>query len=200
MQTNELLLARARKGDPQAFEALVTPYEKRIYLTCLKLMGDPHAAEDCAQEAMLRAFRHMKQYRGESALSTWLYKIACSACLDALRKQKRQPQESLDTLAEGGFTPPSPASTPYEALEKKDRLLALQAAIAALPEDLRQTLVLTQLNNLSYEETAEITGVALGTIKSRLSRAREKLKQLLYENRELFPDRVVQLNERRAAK
>lgn len=200
MQTNELLLARAKKGDPQAFEALVTPYERQVYFTCLKLMGDPQSAEDCAQEAMLRAFRSLKQYRGESAFSTWMYKVAYSACLDAMRKQKRRPQESLDTLTEAGFTPPSHEAGPYEALEKKERLAVLRAAIAALPEDLRQTLVLSQLENLSYEEVAAMTGVALGTVKSRVNRAREKLKQILTESRELFPAGVVQLSERRASK
>lgn len=199
MQGEELLLSRARKGDPAAFEQLAAPLERQVYFTCLRLVSDPERAKDCAQEAMLRAFRGIRAYRGESRFATWMYKITYSACLDELRRLKRRPAESLEEMGEAGFTPADTAPTPYEALEKKERLEKLTAAIAALPPELREVLVLSNLQNRSYEEIAQITGAALGTVKSRLNRAREKLKQLLSPQRELFSSSGVQISEGRAS-
>lgn len=200
METNEILLARARKGDPAAFEELMTPLERGVYFTCLRLVGNATAAQDCAQEALVKAYKNMKSFRGECQLSTWLYRIAYTVCLDELRRQKRGPHESLENLSEAGFTPPDKGETPVSALEKKERLEKLNAAIQALPQEMREVLVLSQLRGKSYEEVAQITGSAVGTVKSRLNRAREKLKQILSPQRELFENSVVQLNERRAAK
>ena len=200
MEGNELLLARARKGDPAAFEELMTPLERGVYFTCLRLMGDAATAQDCAQEAMIRAYKNLKSFRGECQLSTWLYRIAYAACVDEMRRQKRRPQESLENLQAAGFAPPDRGDTPVNALEKKERMAALNAAIQALPPEMKEVLVLSQLQGKSYEEVALITGAAIGTVKSRLSRAREKLKQLLSPNGELFENASVQINERRAAK
>ena len=192
----DLTLARAQKGDAAAFTELMAPREKRVYYTCLRLTGNAQDAQDCAQEAMLKAFRALPGYQAAASLDTWLYRICVNACLDALRR--RRPQESLEEMKEGGFEPPDRGLTPYAALEKKERHEALKKALAALPEDLRTALVLFNLQGRSYEEIAQITGVALGTVKSRVSRARERLKEILGQNKELFPQSLVQPGERRA--
>ena len=200
MEMNELLLTRARKGDPQAFEELMAPLERGVYFTCLRLVGDEPTAQDCAQEAMLRAYKNLKSFRGDCRLSTWLYRIAYSVCLDEMRRQKRRPQESLEGLQDAGFTPPDRGESPVQALEKKERMKVIASAIQTLPMEMKEVLVLSQLQGKSYEEVALITGTAVGTVKSRLSRAREKLKQILSPQGELFENTGVQLNERRAAK
>ncbi len=198
MQTDELMVARAKRGDAAAFEALVGPHERLIYLTCLKLMGNEQDAGDCAQEALLRAYRAMASYRSEASLTTWLYRIAYNICLDALRKRKRIAAESLEALSEDGFTPEDKGQTPYAALEQKERMAALKRAIDILPEDMRTVLLLSQVEDMGYEKIAEILDTPVGTVKSRINRARLKLKEILSENAELFPSVPVQRNERRA--
>ena len=198
MQTDELMVARAKRGDAAAFEALVAPHERLIYLTCLKLMGNEQDAGDCAQEALLRAYRAMSSYRSEASLTTWLYRIAYNICLDALRKRKRIAAESLEALSEDGFTPQDKGQTPYAALEQKERMAALKRAIDLLPEDMRTVLLLSQVENMGYEQIAQVTDTPVGTVKSRINRARLKLKEILSEHAELFPSVPVQRNERRA--
>ena len=145
MQGNELLLARAQKGDHRAFEELMAPLERGVYFTCLRLVGDEPTAQDCAQEALVRAYKSLKSFRGDCQLSTWLYRLAYTACLDELRRQKRRPQESLEALTAAGFTPSDTALTPEKALEKKERMKALAAAIQMLPPEQREALILCQL-------------------------------------------------------
>ena len=198
METDELMVLRAKGGDAAAFEALVGPHERRVYLTCLKLMGNEADAGDCAQEALLRAYRAMSGYRSEARLETWLYRIAYNVCLDALRRRKRTAAESLDALSEGGFTPRDRGPTPYAALERKERLALLRRGIDALPEEMRTALLLSQVEHLGYEEIARITQAPVGTVKSRINRARQKLQELLLDQAELFPGIRVQRDERRA--
>jgi RNA polymerase sigma-70 factor (ECF subfamily) len=198
VQADELMVARAKRGDSAAFEALVAPFERRIYLTCLKLMGNEQDAGDCAQEALLRAYRAMASYRSEARLETWLYRIAYNICLDALRRRKRIKAESLEALSENGFAPEDKGQTPYSALEQKERIAALKKGLDKLPEDMRTVLLLSQVEDMGYDEIAEITNTPVGTVKSRINRARLKLKEILMEHAELFSSVTVQRNERRA--
>ena len=99
-------IARAAKGDANAFETLMGAYEKKIYALCLRMMGNPHDGEDAAQEAMLRIWRTIGQYRFESAFSTWVYRVTASCCMDAIRKRQRHEQPSLEEMGEAsGFDP-----------------------------------------------------------------------------------------------
>ena len=198
MQTDELMVARAKRGDAAAFEALVAPFERMMYLTCMKLMGNEQDARDCAQEAMIRAYRAMGTYRNESKLETWLYRIAYNICLDALRRRKRLQAESLEAMSENGFTPEDKGQTPYGALEQKERMEALKQGLDKLPEEMRTVLLLSQVEDMSYDQIAQITDTPVGTIKSRINRARIKLKEILLEHAELFPNAAVQRSERRA--
>ena len=176
---DQLLLARARKGDPAAVEALLTPVEDRVWRVCWHYMGNRADTEDCAQEAMVRIWKHLADYREENVFEAWCTRIAANTCLDLLRKKTREKTESLTPLEDAGFDPADNAPTPEEAAVRKDEHEALRAAIRSLPEDQREALVLTQLEGLDYEAAAKLLGVSTGTVKSRVFRARQKLTELL---------------------
>ena len=132
-------IARAAKGDANAFETLMGAYEKKIYALCLRMMGNPHDGEDAAQEAMLRIWRTIGQYRFESAFSTWVYRVTASCCMDAIRKRQRHEQPSLEEMGEAsGFDPADGGETPQEQTERKETRSAIQQAIAAVPEGMRE--------------------------------------------------------------
>lgn len=195
---NELLLRRAQQGDAAAFEEIFTPLEGRIYRTCVHVLGPGEDAKDCAQEVLLRAFRSLKDFRGDCALESWVHRLCMSTCLDAVRKRKVRAAESVDALAETGYDPPSREAGPYEQMEKKERMALLRSSIAALPEDQRLAFSLTVLEEVPYEEAAEQLGVAVGTIKSRVNRAREKILKLCGHGAEQNGGSRVQQGERRA--
>ena len=192
---DELLLRRARKGDPDAFEQLMTPLEQRIWRICWHYTGDREAAADCGQDAMVRIWRGLDSYRGDCAFETWVYRVAANCCLDFLRKRKREKAESLEPLREQGFDPPDPAPGTEEQALRKEEHARLREAVAALPEDQRDALVLTQLEGKSYEEAARLLETTEGTVKSRVARAREKLKRVFAAEGELSPGGSVQRSE-----
>lgn len=194
---DELILRRAQKGDTAAFEQLITPYEQLVWRVCWHYTHHMEDARDCAQEAMVKAWRSLPQYRQDCALETWLYRIAASCCVDFLRKQKRHAAESTDALAENGFDPADPAPQPDETALRRDEKQQLYQAMDLLPEDMRTALILSAVEGRKYEEIAQITGVASGTVKSRINRARQKLKEIL-TSREQSASRTVQYDERRS--
>ncbi len=173
-----------RDDKAQRFEQLAAPLEKQVYHTCFNLMGNREDAEDCAQEAMLRAFRALDTFRGDAQFSTWLYKIAVRVCLDALRKRRQT--VSLDLLSESGWEVPDGAPELYEQLEKGERRRLLRDAVGQLPADFKAPQVLVDLQGLSYEEAADVLGLPLGTVKSRVYRARRILLRILSQSGELF--------------
>lgn len=179
--TDEFTLRRAQKGDPAAFEQLVTPHEQTLWRVCWHYTHHQQDAQDCLQEAMLKAWRAIKQYRGDCALETWLYRIAATVCVDFLRKRKRLPEaESADALAEEeGFTPVDASPTPDEAVIRAESTGNVRAAIDSLPGDMRTAIILYALEGQPYEAIAEITGTSIGTVKSRIARARQKIAKFL---------------------
>ena len=178
--TDEFTLRRAQKGDAQAFEQLVTPHEQMLWRVCWHYTHHQEDAADCLQETMLKAWRAIKSYRSECSLSSWLYRIASTVCLDFLRKQKRLPQtESADELAEEGFSPVDESPTPDEAILKAESADSIRAAIDSLPEDMRTVIILYALQGLPYEEIADTMNTSVGTVKSRLNRARQKIAKFL---------------------
>ena len=178
--TDEFTLRRAQKGDAQAFEQLVTPNEQMLWRVCWHYTHHQEDAADCLQETMLKAWRAIKSYRGECSLSSWLYRIASTVCLDFLRKQKRLPQtESADELAEEGFAPVDESPTPDEAILKAESADSIRAAIDSLPGDMRTVIILYALQGLPYEEIADTMNTSVGTVKSRLNRARQKIAKFL---------------------
>ena len=196
---DEITLRRAQKGDARAFERLVEPYEQMVWRVCWHYVNHIEDARDCAQEALFKAWKSISAYRGDCSLESWLYRICQSVCLDFLRRKKRRQEESADALREEGFDPPDDAPTPDEAAQKRQEREEVRRAIAALPEDMRTVLILYALEKKRYEEIAEITGTAVGTVKSRLNRARQKLTEML-PDREQSAGKAVRHSEGRNVK
>ena len=194
---DELLLRRAQNGDPEAFERLMEPLEQLVWRVCWHYTGNREAAEDCGQEAMIRIWRNLANYRGECALESWVYRIAANCCMDWLRKKKRDQSVSMEPMVEQGFDPADDAPGTEEQVVAKDERQRLREAIALLPEDQREALILTQLEKVPYEEAAQALGVSEGTVKSRVNRAKARLKEILSAERELSPPGIVKKDERR---
>ena len=194
---DELLLRRAQSGDPEAFERLMEPLEQLVWRVCWHYTGNREAAEDCGQEAMIRIWRNLANYRGECALESWVYRIAANCCMDWLRKKKRDQSVSMEPMVEQGFDPADDAPGTEAQVVAKDERQRLREAIALLQDDQREALILTQLEKVSYEEAAQALGVSEGTVKSRVNRAKARLKEILSAERELSPPGNVKKDERR---
>ncbi len=180
----------AKAGNQSAFEQLVHDNETRIYNLILRMVGDSEDALDLTQDTFLNAWKGLPSFNGDSAFSTWLYRLATNVCLDFLRSKKRR-QDNLGTplSLDDEETPSLPADTalkPDEHLEQKERSLALHRALAALPEHHRDVLILRELSGLSYQEISDTLNLDLGTVKSRLTRARMALKKVLLEDGNFF--------------
>jgi RNA polymerase sigma-70 factor (ECF subfamily) len=184
------LIQMSRQGDMEAFNDLVRLYEGRVYNLCYRILGDPDSAADAAQDAFISSYRNLPRFRGGSFRS-WLLRIATNTCYDMLRARKRRPTASLDaTIADEqhGFDPPDPAESPDDVALRHELGAAIQQGLALLPDEQRIVLVLSDIQGLPYGEIAEIVGANLGTIKSRLSRGRARLRDILKAG-ELLPAR-----------
>jgi len=188
------LIHDAQKGDVNAFNRLVLEYQTLAYNVAYRIMADDDAAADATQEAFISAYKHIDSYRGGS-FRGWLMRIVTNACYDELRRRKRRPAVSLEELttnADGEETDSDAllASTdelPEDRTQRKELAAALQNCLNSLPDDMRTVTVLSDVQGLDYAEIAEATGVALGTVKSRLSRARARLRNCLQAVQELLP-------------
>ncbi len=192
------LIAQAQRGDVESFNALVPLYEGRVYNLSYRMLGDPDSAADAAQEAFLNAFRNIRSFRGGSFRS-WLLRIATNACYDLLRARQRRPSTSLDAAPEddGDASPLQIADTaesPDEFALRRELAAAIQQALGALPEEQRVIVILCDIEGLPYEEIAQITGANLGTVKSRLSRGRARLRDALQAG-ELLPSKYRHEND-----
>ena len=179
-QEEELRLIRpVQAGETEAFEDLVRAHEKTVYNLALRMTGDAQDAEDMAQEAFLKAYRSLGDFRGESKFSVWLYRIVSNVCLDFLRRRSRRPSVSLTTEDEEGeeqqWDVPDERLSPERLLEQKLTREAVQAGLRELPEEQREILLLREIRGLSYEEIGEILSLEPGTVKSRIFRARKRL-------------------------
>lgn len=181
--TEQELVARAKQGDQDAFGQLVLNNEKRIYTLCLRMTGNPQDAQDQAQEAFLNAWRALDSFKGDSSFATWVYRLASNACIDFLRRQKRrQPVEvavSLNDENSGWAEPVDPHQDVQKNLERQELRHAVERGLQALPDHHRQVLVMRELSGLSYQEIGDTLNLDLGTVKSRISRARLALKNIL---------------------
>ena len=195
---DELLLRRAQRGDADAFEQLMTPLENLIWRVCWHYTGQRETASDCAQEAMIKIWRSLEGYRGDCAFESWVYRIAANCSMDAMRKKKRDKSESIEPLKEAGFDPSDPEPGTEEKVIAADRRQRLREGIRQLPEDQREALVLTQLERVSYEEAARMLDVSEGTVKSRVNRAKARLKEILTPEGELSSPADVKKGERRS--
>ena len=190
MDENALIVA-ARKGDARAFNQLVLRYQGLAYNVAYRILHDPDAAADATQDAFLSAFRAMGKLRGAS-FKSWLLRIVTNACYDQLRVKQRRPTSSLDDLpveADHTYYLEDTSELPDEFVERRELNRAIQAGIDQLPVEQRAVLVLSDGQGLSYQEVAEVLDISLGTVKSRLSRGRAKVRGFLLEKGELLPGR-----------
>lgn len=164
------LVRRSLRGDQAAFGQLVERHQKRVYNVCLRMMGRPEDAADATQDVFLTALRKLSGFRGASALSTWLHRIAVNTCYDALRRRSRE------VLVDEPLTEPAPSPDPSGAADAR---IDVQRALLRVPEDFRAVLGLHDVAGLPYEEVAEILGAPVGTVKSRLHRGRVILARIL---------------------
>ena len=184
-------IERSRGGDLKAFDQLVRRYERSVYNTAYRLSNSHDDASDIAQEAFVRAWNNLKSFRGDSAFSTWLYRIVTNVFLDDRKRKRARPHISLDEELEldeshvtRQYEDPNPG--PVEMMEGEERKTILAKAIASLPEAQRVMVVMYHTQGLAYEEIAEITNLPMGTVKSRLNRARLALRDRLGPVAELF--------------
>lgn len=187
--TEQELVARAKAGDQDAFEQLMLDNQNRIYALALRLTGNREDALDLAQEAFLNAWRALPAFQGDSSFSTWLYRLASNACIDHLRRQRRQAVVEPLFQEDGEDVRPEPADPrgdPHQAAERSERLRALDRGLRALPPHHRQILVLRELSGLSYQEIGNTLNLDLGTVKSRIARARLALKKILLQDGNFF--------------
>jgi RNA polymerase sigma-70 factor (ECF subfamily) len=175
------LIERCQQGDAAAFDALVQQYSSWVYNLAYRLTGNPDDAEDVAQEAFVRVFKAIRRYRRSAAFSTWLYRVVTNVCLDELKRRGRRPVP-MSQSGDADSDPPEaadPMADPAEIAERRERQAVIQRAIASLPRQQRAVLVLCDVQGMSYEEAAEVLGAKVGTVKSRLNRARLALKARL---------------------
>ena len=168
-------------GDTEAFNDLVERHQSRAYNLCVRMLGDADAAADVAQDAFISAYKHLPSLRGE--FRPWLMRIVANGCRDVLRSQKRRPSVSLDLERDDDDTPAMQLADtgdgPEAALMKSELQKTIASALAEIPDDQREVVILSDIQGLSYQEIADMTGINIGTVKSRLNRARSRLRELL---------------------
>lgn len=169
-------------GDEASCTQLVTDHQRMVYQLGLNLLGEPQEALDLCQDVFLRVFRMLHQFRGQSSLRTWIYRIALNQASNRLRwwrRRHRAQQVSLDDVVSKACPEARPSTRPDHLLQQQEVAGRVWGALDALPFDQRAVIVLREIDGLSYEEIAASLGVAVGTVKSRLARAREQLRQIL---------------------
>ncbi|MBE7044631.1 MAG: sigma-70 family RNA polymerase sigma factor [Ruminococcaceae bacterium] len=181
------LIERVQLGDRRAFSELVEMYQQRVIRLAYSMLSDYEDANDAAQETLVRVFYAIPNFRGDCSFYTWVYRILRNVCTDFLRKRwedmysMEQDQETVDAQLE-----PDKSFSPEHLIEKQETQRQVREAIALLDNDSRWVLILYELEGHSYEDIAEILMLPIGTVKSRISRAREKLRKIFMEKRELF--------------
>ena len=188
----EALIAQAVRGSVEAFNQIVAYYQQSAYNVAYRILGDEEQATDATQEAFIRCYRSLEQFRG-GVFRTWLLRIVTNCCYDQLRMHQRRPTTPIDDLIaneEHSDILRDDSETPEEHLEHRELWEALQNSLKILPPEQRTIVILSDIEGLSYEEIASITSLALGTVKSRLNRARRKLRDYLLAHKELLPEHL----------
>lgn len=192
------LIAAARTGDVEAFNALILAYQDLAYSVAYRIVGDPDAAADATQEAFIAAFRKLYQFRGDS-FKSWLMRIVTNACYDELRRRRRRPAVSLEALHEpredssAELHLHATQENPEAQVQRNELNALIERCLRALPDDQRVIAVLSDVEGYAYQDIAAIVDLPLGTVKSRLSRARARLRDCLRPVKELIsvPERPM---------
>jgi RNA polymerase sigma-70 factor (ECF subfamily) len=186
------LIQAARKGDLNAFNRLILAYQDMVYSQAYRVLGDPQAADDAAQVAFISAYKNLRKFRGGS-FRAWLLRIVTNACYDELRRQKRRPTTSLEPLDDSGEEIESPrwladsSELPEDSILRTELGQAIQRCLERLPLDFRTVVILVDVQGMDYLEAASVIEKPLGTVKSRLARARQRMRLCLQEFWELLP-------------
>ena len=185
------LIKKIKSGDMDAFSRLVGIYEKKAINFARRMLSDTSEAEDAAQEAFLKVFDKIHTFRAESSFSTWFFTVLNNICLDILRKRSRRADTvSINQTSDNGEEYELPiedtADGPYESLQKTEVKRLFEEALVKLSDEHRSIIIMRDINNFEYEEIARILNISVGTVKSRISRARLALRKILEEHRELF--------------
>lgn len=173
------LLRRAQEGDDSAFEEIVLRHQHAVYNLCRRILGNPHDAEDAAQDVFVKAYKALPDFRPEALLSTYLHRIAVNTCIDYKRRPVFEPLHDLSDEEPVIHVPASDDPSPERLAESRQINRALWAAIGRLSMKLRVAIILREWQGLSYEEIAEILDVSVGTVKSRIARARIEIIRML---------------------
>lgn len=187
----QALVAAARRGDTQAFNKLILTYQTLAYNVAYRTLHDPDAAADATQEAFISAFRALPGFRGGS-FKAWLLRIVTNGCYDQLRTAKRRPASSLDDMLvdpDHSVMLTDEGESPEDYASRQDLGRVIQNGLDELPPEQRLAVILYDIQGFSYQEIAQATGVSLGTVKSRLSRGRARLRDYLQREQELLPKR-----------
>jgi RNA polymerase sigma-70 factor, ECF subfamily len=186
---DQQLIARIKGGDGRSFDVLVKRYQDRINNLCRYMLENRQDAEDAAQDTFLKAYRNLNAYRPSASFYTWLYRVAVNTCLDHKRKISLRSLWFLSDNEDRADSFPSNIPSPEAAYSNKQSMQSLRSALNKLSKKLRVVIVLKELDRLSYEEIAEILEVSVGTVKSRISRAREELQKNIEKN-ENFTEQI----------
>ena len=187
LETDEALVSAFQAGDKAAFDKLVIRHQDNVFNLVYRFLGDYEESNDCAQETFIKVFKSVKKFKFESAFSTWLYRVAVNTCKNRLKssafrwRKKTVPIQNPEGTGTGNPSPEirDDSPSPLNGLERKERMRSIQKAINSLPEEQNRVVVLRDIQGLSYEEITVVTGLNLGTVKSRLARGRMELRNRL---------------------
>lgn len=199
------LIQSAQKGDLDAFNRLVLAYQQQAFNVALRMLGDEDGAEDATQQSFISVYEKIKTFRGGS-FRAWVLRIVTNNCYDELRRQKRKPTtvlnpvttENGEEIEEPEWLADSNSPSPEERYEQKELEAAIQGCISALPEEFRAVVVLVDLQGMDYQEAARVVNSPLGTVRSRLARARLRLQDCLQGTWELLPEKFRLNSESRS--
>ncbi len=195
------LVKLAKSGDMQAFETLIIKHEKIVYNIALRMFGASEDVKDISQEVFLKVYRNLQQFDEKSAFSTWVYRIAMNTCIDEMRKRKNKQTYSLEEELEdtdGSYQKQfaDNEETPEQTMMRKEAQSEILQALETLSAEHRMAIVLRDIRGFSYEEIADMTDTTLGTVKSRISRARLQLKEEILKTREQSGKNLRQRNRK----
>ena len=195
-------VSAAKNGDQDAFSQLVLRYEKKVYALALRMCRNPEDAAEAAQEAFLSAWQGLPFFRGDSAFSTWLYRLTSNACVDLLRRESSHSAAAGPSLddEELPLDLPDTAPTPEAAAEQAELRELIEKGLQSLTPEYREVLVLREIHQLAYDEIADTLSLDLGTVKSRISRGRRQLREFLQKSGNFFPSAASKRTEKEGCK